>query len=154
MATPPKAFSSLTIPVTAPAPKTAPQKASSRLSVSTWRTSCARPAPNAHRTAYSCWRCSPRTSSKPATLPHATNKMRITAPDNGSSNRSPSRFNSAVNGCALTVMPLKSGSVCACLAAIAVNSACACLRVTPSRNRPITFQFRSLDSSAKPAGRQ
>ena len=60
------------------------------LSVDTWRTSAARLTPSALRTAYSCWRCSPRTSSSAAALPHAMNNTSAAAPKSGSRMRRPS----------------------------------------------------------------
>ena len=60
-------------------------------SISTSRNSRARPAPIAARVAYSCWRCRPRASSRPLTLAQAMRNSRPTAPNSGTSSRSPSR---------------------------------------------------------------
>ena len=134
------AFSSLTIPKARPAPSAPPARASNALSVNTWRKSCARRAPKAQRTAYSCRRRSPRASNKPATFPQAMRNTRVTAPSNGKRSSRPSRFRNAVSGWTVAVMPSKSWVFCACLAAIAVISAWAWVRVELSRNRPATLQ--------------
>ncbi len=62
--------------------------ASTRLSVSNWRTRRPPPAPNAARNDSSPRRAEPRASSRPATLPHA---MRRTSPTALISRRSPLR---------------------------------------------------------------
>ena len=71
MACPPISLNSLTTPNASPTPSTPPDTASSRLSVDTCRKSADRPTPSALRTAYSCCRCRPRTSSSAATFPQA-----------------------------------------------------------------------------------
>ena len=70
------------MPIVASArPATALTDASTRLSVSNWRTTRAAPAPRAVRTAISRWRASARASSRFATLAHAISSRNPTAPN-------------------------------------------------------------------------
>ena len=61
-------------------PATPPASESTVLSVSNWRTSRQRPAPNALRTAISCPRPAARTKNRLATLAHAISSTNDTAP--------------------------------------------------------------------------
>ncbi len=61
-------------------PSAPPASASTALSVSSWRMTRQRPAPSALRTAISLARAVPRASSRFATLAHAINSTKTTAP--------------------------------------------------------------------------
>ena len=69
---------------TRPAP--APTRVSSRLSVTSCRTSRPRPAPNARRTPISCPRAVDRASSRLARLKQAASRARVTSPSSGNTN--------------------------------------------------------------------
>ena len=104
-----------------------------------------RPIPIALRTAYSCCRCSPRTSSSAAAFPQAINSTSAAAPSSGSRIRLPSRFISSVTGSSLRREPFETSSLsCASLAASTASSCCPCCGVTPSRSRATTFQYGSF----------
>jgi hypothetical protein len=117
--------------------------ASSRLSVSSWPASRARPAPIASRIANSRRRPSARSRSRFDTFAHASN------------NTSPAAAANTANDCVTEVryagqnfewlasktmavrLPFVAGSSRATAPAIACNSACARPTVTPGRIRPI-----------------
>ncbi len=125
-------------------PSAPPIPASSRLSVSSWRTRRRWPAPIPSRTAISRRRPSARASSRFATLAQAISSTRLAAPVSISSGRV-----SSWRQFAIPLAPGDTFSVCAAMIRAASGSgwvaSCACLvrsKITPSR----AFACRMLTS--------
>ena len=131
--------------------------ASSRLSVSSWRSTRPRPAPSARRTLISRCRCAPRASSRLAMLAQASSSTRPVSDSStytGFLNmraakprpRLPSSSSTRGNvSPAFTVIVPRMAD-----ARSTFNAACACASETPGLMRPITSTHHTFGSSRNP----
>ena len=128
-------------------PRPAPSRLSSRLSVSSCRTSLERPAPSAVRMAISDPRAAARARSRLATFAHAISSTKPTAPSRSSialrmSPTVASRSGTAVN----PRFALSSRYAAASCAPIASISALTLAAATPGLTRPIAVRYQALRS--------
>ena len=120
------------------APSTPPTAASTRLSVSNWRTTRPRPAPSAERIASSRDRAVARASSRLATLAQQMSSTKPTTPRNSIEvTRRSLPMIAWRTGTTSTPRPRFSGTVRASSAATAVISARARSTDAPAASRPI-----------------
>ena len=128
-----------------PSPKTPPMHASNVLSTSSWRTTRARLAPSAIRTATSRARCADRASCRLATLAQAISRTKPTAPMRARKiiliGPPLKRWLNVIT--TASVFLFVSGNCCASCFAMPIISACACASVTPGARREKTVMFRA-----------
>ncbi len=120
-------------------PRSPPPPASSRLSVSIWRTSLVRPPPSAARTASSWPRARERASSRLARLVQASSSRQSAAASSARSSSRDSRDSSSRRRTErIPVAPSGRGYSTASPVAMPASSARAASTATPRRRRPIT----------------
>src|ERR1041384_7110937 len=126
-------------------PSRPPAPASTRLSVSSWRTRRPRPAPIATRTPISRWRAAPRVSIRLATLAQTISSRNPTPPRKTSSGLRMSPTRSWRREIASASQPVLSrGKACCSRREIRSRSRCACSSVTPGRRRPMAPAYPRL----------
>ena len=123
-------------------PTTPPASERTTLSVSSWRTSCPRPAPSAARTASSRSRRSSRASDRLATFEQAMSRTKLVVPSRMSSSGRAWRVSSLRTESVVAVKPDEAAYAPGLAAAkrwqTARTSAVACSWVTPGFSRPKT----------------
>ncbi len=116
--------------------------------MSNWRTSRARPAPTASRTAISCRRAVARASSRLATLAHAISSTSPTTPISTLPASTSCCWNCggkvpSVIGRTASERPRKSvGKASSSPLPMAFTLACACSKLTPGFSRPTASKIR------------
>ena len=124
-------------------PAAPPSRPSSRLSVSSWRTSRCQLAPSAVRTAISFCRPVARVSSRLATLAHAISSTSVTDPSTTSTASRTSPTTDSTSGTTSMVKVRSRLSFSRMRPAMAATSAFACAIVTPGFRRAMTLKFSS-----------